>query len=35
MDPVKAWQHEHAYFRRLLTLLQKQVDVFHGGERPK
>ena len=34
MDPVKAWQHEHAYFRRLLTLLQKQVDVFHGGERP-
>lgn len=34
MDPVKAWQEEHAYFRRLLTLLQKEVDVFHGGERP-
>jgi len=34
MDPIKAWQDEHAYFRRLLALLQKQVDVFHGGERP-
>jgi hemerythrin-like domain-containing protein len=34
MDPVKAWQDEHAYFRRLLALLQRQVDVFHGGERP-
>lgn len=34
MDPIKAWQEEHAYFRRLLALLQKQVDVFHGGERP-
>lgn len=34
MDPIKAWQDEHVYFRRLLGLLQKQVDVFHGGERP-
>lgn len=34
MDPVKAWHDEHAYFRRLLALLQQQVDVFHGGERP-
>lgn len=34
MDPVKAWQEEHAYFRRLLALLQKEVDVFHGGDRP-
>jgi hemerythrin-like domain-containing protein len=34
MDPIKAWQDEHAYFRRLLALLQQQVDVFHGGERP-
>jgi hemerythrin-like domain-containing protein len=34
MDPIKAWRDEHAYFRRLLALLQKQVDVFHGGERP-
>jgi hemerythrin-like domain-containing protein len=34
MDPVKAWHGEHQYFRRLLTLLQKQLDVFHGGESP-
>ena len=34
MDAVKAWHREHEYFRRLLTLLQKQLDVFHGGERP-
>lgn len=34
MHPVKAWHDEHDYFRRLLTLLQKQVDIFHGGERP-
>jgi len=34
MDPVKAWHDEHAYFQRLLALLQQQVDVFHGGERP-
>lgn len=34
MDVVKAWHGEHEYFRRLLTLLQKQLDVFHGGERP-
>jgi hemerythrin-like domain-containing protein len=34
MDPIKAWHDEHAYFRRLLALLQKEVDVFHGGERP-
>ena len=34
MDPIKAWQEEHSYFRRLLALLQRQVDVFHGGERP-
>ena len=34
MDAVKAWHAEHEYFRRLLTLLQKQLDVFHGGERP-
>lgn len=34
MDAVKAWHVEHEYFRRLLALLQKQLDVFHGGERP-
>ena len=30
MDAVKAWHGEHQYFRRLLALLQKQLDVFHG-----
>jgi len=34
MDPVKTWHDEHEYFRRLLALLHKQLDVFHGGERP-
>lgn len=34
VDPVKSWHREHEYFRRLLALLHKQLDVFHGGERP-
>jgi hemerythrin-like domain-containing protein len=34
VDPVKGWHGEHKYFRRLLMLLQKQLDVFHSGERP-
>ena len=34
MDPVNAWHAEHEYFRRLLALLQVQLAVFHGGERP-
>ncbi len=34
MDAVKAWHTEHEYFRRLLTLLHKQLDAFHGGENP-
>jgi hemerythrin-like domain-containing protein len=33
-SPLAAWRTEHEYFRRLLTLLQREVDVFHGGERP-
>lgn len=33
-DPVAAWHAEHEYFNRLLGLLHKQLDVFHGGERP-
>jgi hemerythrin-like domain-containing protein len=32
--PVAAWHTEHVYFKRLLGLLQKEVDVFHSGERP-
>jgi hemerythrin-like domain-containing protein len=34
IDPVKAWRDEHAYFRRLLALLQGQLHAFHAGERP-
>lgn len=33
-DPVAAWHTDHVYFGRLLDLLERQVDVFHGGERP-
>ena len=33
-DPIAAWHAEHVYFNQLLSLLQKQIDVFHGGERP-
>jgi hemerythrin-like domain-containing protein len=33
-DPAGAWRTEHAYFRALLRLLQREVDVFHRGERP-
>ena len=29
-----AWRTEHEYFQRLLALLQAELDVFHGGERP-
>ena len=33
-NPIAAWNAEHAYFGRLLDLLEKQVDVLHTGERP-
>ncbi len=33
-DPVAAWHAEHEYFGRLLAMLQRQLDVFHTGERP-
>jgi hemerythrin-like domain-containing protein len=33
-DPAGAWRGEHAYFKALLRLLQREVDVFHRGERP-
>jgi hemerythrin-like domain-containing protein len=32
--PVEAWHAEHARFQELLGELQRQVDVFHAGERP-
>ncbi len=34
LDPVRAWHEEHMYFRRLLRLLQHEVDVFHLAEEP-
>ncbi|HET7363543.1 MAG TPA: hemerythrin domain-containing protein [Burkholderiales bacterium] len=32
--PLAMWHTEHVYFRRLLELLQKELDCFHRGERP-
>src|SRR5712691_9551926 len=33
-NPIAAWHSEHAYFQRLLGMLQKEADRFHSGERP-
>jgi hemerythrin-like domain-containing protein len=30
-DPIATWHNEHAYFGRLLGMLQKQIDLFHGA----
>ena len=35
MDPVKAWQEEHAYFHRLLNVLQEEIDTLHAGQAPR
>jgi hemerythrin-like domain-containing protein len=32
--PLALWHTEHVYFRRLLELLQQELDCFHRGERP-
>ena len=32
MNPVKAWHEEHAYFSRLLNVLQEEVDNLHAGQ---
>jgi hemerythrin-like domain-containing protein len=34
MNPVKAWHEEHAYFNRLLNLLQEELDTLHAGQPP-
>lgn len=34
LNPIAAWHEEHVYFNQLLRLLQREVDVFHGGGRP-
>jgi hemerythrin-like domain-containing protein len=33
-SPLDRWHQEHAHFRRLLEMLQQELDVFHGAERP-
>ena len=33
-DPINAWHAEHGYFNRLLGLLQKEIDFFHGAKQP-
>lgn len=33
-NPIDVWHTEHAYFRRLLDVLHRQVEVFETGERP-
>jgi hemerythrin-like domain-containing protein len=32
--PIAHWHTEHVYFRQLLDLLQREVEVFASGERP-
>ncbi len=33
-EPTRAWHEEHEYFRRLLQLLQHELDRFACGETP-
>ena len=33
-DPIAAWHAEHLRFARLLDALEKEVEVFHGGDAP-
>jgi hemerythrin-like domain-containing protein len=33
-SPVAAWHDEHEQFLQLLAQLQRELDVFHGAERP-
>jgi hemerythrin-like domain-containing protein len=33
-QPIERWHADHVYFRRLLDLLEKQVDVFDAGGQP-
>jgi hemerythrin-like domain-containing protein len=34
MNPVNAWHEEHAYFHRLLNVLQEEVDTLYAGQAP-
>jgi len=33
-DPVADWHKEHEHFRTVLSLLQKELDVFQAGGQP-
>ena len=33
-DPIAVWHAEHANFSRLLDVLERQLALFHAGERP-
>lgn len=33
-NPVQAWHEEHAYFKRMLALLRREMDVFATGHTP-
>ena len=32
--PTAGWHDDHLHFKRLLDLLEKEVDVFHSGRQP-
>ncbi len=34
IDPIAAWHAEHQNFSRLLELFDREVKVFHSGDRP-
>lgn len=33
-NPIDFWHAEHVYFRQLLDLLHKQIDLFRSGQEP-
>src|ERR1700692_1747366 len=33
-DSIALWRAEHANFATLLDLLERQLDLFHAGEKP-
>lgn len=33
-EPIDVWRADHVAFRRLLDLLEKEVDAFHAGGEP-
>jgi hemerythrin-like domain-containing protein/rubrerythrin len=33
-QPIERWHADHVYFRQLLDVLEKQVDIFHAGGPP-